>query len=157
MLSNRESARRSRRRKQEHLGLLEEQVCIHPILYCTSPLASCENDLLLLGRQSAWSDHLFVQIQQLEEEKDHLASQVERLETQLANQSDQNASLRNENEELRQQLGIEVHTFPYMTICRNRQSCLHVHGKLRRLGFLVCNMQVLLEFCSLKHSAYFAG
>ncbi len=40
-----------------------------------------------------------------------MASQVEKLQKQLANQTDHNANLRNENEELRQQLGIEVLIF----------------------------------------------
>ena len=44
-------------------------------------------------------------------EKDQLSLQVEKLEKQLVNQSDQNASLRNENEDLRQQLGLEVLIF----------------------------------------------
>ena len=52
-----------------------------------------------------------LQIQQLEDEKDQMASQVEKLQKQLASQTDHNANLRNENEELRQQLGIEVLIF----------------------------------------------
>lgn len=40
-----------------------------------------------------------------------MAGQVEKLEKQLANQADANASLRNENEDLRQQLGMEVSIF----------------------------------------------
>lgn len=68
MLSNRESARRSRRRKQEHLGVLEDQ------------------------------------IQQLEEERDQLQLRLDRVGKQLTTSTDQNASLKKENEELRRQL-----------------------------------------------------
>lgn len=49
-----------------------------------------------------------MQIQQLEEERDALMQQVEKLEKQAHTHVDQNVALRKENEELRQQLGIEA-------------------------------------------------
>lgn len=49
-----------------------------------------------------------VQIQGLEEERDMLQARVEKLERQLGNASDANQSLKRENDDLKQRLGIEV-------------------------------------------------
>ena len=66
-------------------------------------------------------NHL-VQISGLEEERDQLQESMEKLEKQLESSTDQNQALKRENEELRQQLGMEV------------ISNLNVQGHMPKLG-----------------------
>lgn len=51
-----------------------------------------------------------MQISALEDEREQLQARVEKLEKQAVTLNDQNKTLKRDNEDMRQQLGIEVRT-----------------------------------------------